>query len=242
MINPSISTGVEALSNLYNSAPNYPHIVLDDFLDETVAQTMAQQLWYLANNVEQEEWRWNNKDWHNDQVLKMGISDIEKMPDITQLVVNYFNGEQFLEFLQTLTGFEDLQADYTLRGGGVHATGRNGRLNVHNDFNFMTDLDGNKVYRKVNLLIYFNREWKKEWGGELELWEPSLENCFKVIDIIFNRAVIFNIENAPHGHPDPLTCPPGETRRSLAFYYYSKKYQNEKDLERAYWKYDKKLL
>jgi hypothetical protein len=102
MINPSISTGVEALSNLYNSAPNYPHIVLDDFLDETVAQTMAQQLWYLANNVEQEEWRWNNKDWHNDQVLKMGISDIEKMPDITQLVVNYFNGEQFLEFLQTI--------------------------------------------------------------------------------------------------------------------------------------------
>lgn len=241
MINASIATGVEALSKIYANANNYPHIVLDDFLDETIAKNLAEQLWYLSNHVEEEAWRWNGKDWHQDQVLKRGISAMDKMPDLTRLACEYFNSEAFLEFLRQLTGFEDLQSDDTLEGGGVHATYRGGSLNVHNDFNFR-DTEEGRVYRKVNLLVYFNEYWPQEWGGQLELWEPSLENCFKVIDILFNRAVIFTIDDAPHGHPHPLNCPEGESRRSLAFYYYSKKYKNKELLERAHWLHGKKLL
>jgi hypothetical protein len=36
------------------------------------------------------------------------------------------------------------------------------------------------------------------------------------------RAVIFNTESDSfHGHPDPLQCPPEESRRSLALYYFT---------------------
>jgi hypothetical protein len=39
---------------------------------------------------------------------------------------------------------------------------------------------------------------------------------------VFNRMVIFaTTDTAYHGHPNPLTCPPGVARRSLALYYYS---------------------
>jgi hypothetical protein len=42
------------------------------------------------------------------------------------------------------------------------------------------------------------------------------------IDPIFNRCVIFTTtDTSYHGHPVPLTCPPGVTRKSLALYYYS---------------------
>jgi hypothetical protein len=39
---------------------------------------------------------------------------------------------------------------------------------------------------------------------------------------IFNRCVIFNTTSfAYHGHPEPLQCPEGMTRKSMALYYYS---------------------
>jgi hypothetical protein len=39
---------------------------------------------------------------------------------------------------------------------------------------------------------------------------------------IFNRMVIFSTTDfSYHGHPEPLTCPEGWTRKSLALYYYS---------------------
>ena len=39
---------------------------------------------------------------------------------------------------------------------------------------------------------------------------------------IFNRMAIFSTtEISWHGHPDPLTCPPERSRKSLALYYYT---------------------
>jgi hypothetical protein len=39
---------------------------------------------------------------------------------------------------------------------------------------------------------------------------------------VFNRCVLFNTTDFSfHGHPDPLRCPEGMTRKSLALYYYS---------------------
>ena len=241
MINPSIANSTEIVKQVYNSAPNYPHIKLDDFLDETVAETLSQQIWYLTHNIETEEWRWDDRDWHQDQILKRGISDTDKMPDITRLACDYFNSESFLQFLREITGFEDLQADPTLEGGGIHVTYPGGKLNVHNDFNYMYGESGEIMYSKVNLLIYLNQEWLDEWGGHLELWKPNLDDYFKKIKTECNRAVIFNIEGAPHGHPEPLQCPEGENRRSLAFYYYSKNHPNTELIDRAHWKHGDKL-
>jgi len=98
------------------------------------------------------------------------------------------------------------------------------------------------MYRKVNLLVYLNEDWEKAWGGELELWKSDVSSKFKSIVPQFNRAVLFNIEDAPHGHPDPLQCPEGECRRSLAFYYYSKTPNNNKLYDRAHWKQGNQLL
>ncbi|NES83473.1 MAG: 2OG-Fe(II) oxygenase, partial [Moorea sp. SIO2B7] len=49
-----------------------------------------------------------------------------------------------------------------------------------------------------------------------------LTRCEKKVLPIFNRCVIFSTTDfSYHGHPDPLTCPEGQTRKSLALYYYS---------------------
>ena len=51
---------------------------------------------------------------------------------------------------------------------------------------------------------------------------PSGSACAERIQPLCNRTVIFSITDwAFHGHPDPLTCPDGTTRKSIALYYFT---------------------
>src|SRR5690606_23412792 len=76
--------------------------------------------------------------------------------------------------------------------------------------------------RRLNLLLYLNEDWRPEWGGDFELWDEGVGGCQERVAPLANRCVIFSTSDRSfHGHPSPLACPPGRTRRSLALYYYS---------------------
>ena len=67
-----------------------------------------------------------------------------------------------------------------------------------------------------------NEDWKEEYGGHFELWEKDMSRCVTRIAPLFNRMAIFSTTDYSwHGHPDPLTCPPDRSRKSLALYYYT---------------------
>ena len=101
----------------------------------------------------------------------------------------------------------------------MHLIEPGGFLKIHVDFNWHERL---KLDRRLNLLLYLNRDWPEEYGGHLELWNHDVSRCVKRILPIFNRCVIFNTsESSHHGHPDPMKCPPGRCRKSLALYYYT---------------------
>ena len=242
MINPNLVSGAKSLKEPYNSQLPFPHLVFDNFLDETVAYNISHELKYLSDNMEEEEWRFNDKDHHKDQVAKRSITVLNNMLPISNVVSQYVNNPEFLTFIRELTGMYELVGDWTFNGGGVHITPKGGSLNVHHDFNFLGDKDNPELYRKINLLIYLNEEWEDEWNGNLELWEKDLSSMTHSITPKFNRAVIFNIEDAPHGHPSPLECPEGESRRSLAYYFYDKLPVTNGLKERAYWKEGDELL
>ena len=139
------------------------------------------------------------------------------------------NSGPFLAFLERLTGINGLIADPHLRGGGVHIIRRGGKLGIHADFNHHKRL---KVFRRLNLLLYLNREWDEAWGGHLELWNRDKTRCCRRIAPVFNRTVIFDTSNfSYHGHPEPLECPQDESRKSLALYYYTVDCPHEIDRE-----------
>jgi hypothetical protein len=74
----------------------------------------------------------------------------------------------------------------------------------------------------VNLILYLNPGWREEWGGALELWDKSMRNCVVKYPPVLNHAVIFTTDDRSlHGFPDPLACPDGQSRKSLALYYYT---------------------
>jgi hypothetical protein len=97
---------------------------------------------------------------------------------------------------------------------------RGGHLKVHADFNRhpKTELE-----RRLNVLIYLNRDWKDEYGGAFELWNEDMTRCETKVMPYFNRCVVFSTTSRSfHGHPEPLECPEDRTRKSLALYYYTK--------------------
>ena len=108
-----------------------------------------------------------------------------------------------------------------LEGGGLHQIEPGGYLKIHADF--IRHHRDSSLLRKVNLILFLNDAWDQNWGGELELWNKSMEVCVAKYPPLFNHAVIFSTsETTWHGHPHPLNCPPGERRKSIALYYYTK--------------------
>ena len=100
---------------------------------------------------------------------------------------------------------------YEIKRGGV--------LKVHTDFNRHPNLS---LDRRINVLIYLNKNWKEEYGGHLELWDKDMTKCIKKIAPTFNTMVIFSTTDfSNHGHPDPLNCPNERSRKSIALYYFS---------------------
>jgi Rps23 Pro-64 3,4-dihydroxylase Tpa1-like proline 4-hydroxylase len=129
------------------------------------------------------------------------------------------NSITFLSFMSEVTGIPNLIPDPTFEGGGLHQIERGGKLGIHADFNRHGRF---KLDRRLNLLLYMNKDWREEYGGHLELWDRSMSRCEAKVLPIFNRMMIFGTtDHTYHGHPDPLRCPVGVTRKSLALYYFT---------------------
>ncbi|MBU2887588.1 2OG-Fe(II) oxygenase [Gilvimarinus agarilyticus] len=104
-------------------------------------------------------------------------------------------------------------------GGGFHSTLPGGKLDLHADFNIHLR---NGLDRRINLILFLNKDWCESYGGHLELWDENLAAQPKRVLPVFNRAVIFGTTDFTyHGQPIELNCPEDRFRKSLALYYYS---------------------
>jgi len=189
-----------------------PHIRIVDFLNPEFAKEMAQE--FPAMDTDS----WTKYKHKNEN--KLGLSHRNLFPELIGQAVDELNSPAFVSWLSQLTGISGLVPDPSLEGGGLHQCGRGGFLNVHTDFS--AHHYHKNWRRQVNLILYLNPNWQPEWGGSLELWDPGVRNCAVKYLPLMNHAVIFTTnEKSLHGFPDPLTCPEGVSRKSLALYYYT---------------------
>lgn len=195
----------------YSSAHPFPHIVIDNFFPEDILNKI------LLEFPGSKEVDWQRFDSTAEK--KLASTHESQMGDSTRYLLYYLNSSTFVSFLEELTGIQGIIPDPHFSGGGLHQIERGGYLKVHIDFNTNNQL---KIDRRLNLLLYLNKDWKDEYGGHLELWDSEMKECAKKILPVFNRLVIFSTTDfSYHGHPEPLTCPENLTRKSLALYYYS---------------------
>ena len=200
------------LSSSFAKGDPFPYLILDEFLDKTIAEKLLQE-----HKEQGSAKNWGAYNHVNER--KSGITEYNRMGMITKSVIEELSSDWFLRWLEEITGIKKLVSDPDLDGGGLHMIERGGFLNVHVDF--LAHTTRKSWSRQLNLLVYLNKDWKDSWGGALELWDKQMTHAVQKIPPIFNRCVIFQTcEGSYHGHPTPLNCPEDVQRRSLALYYF----------------------
>ncbi len=200
----------DEMASQYARATPFPHAVIDDFLPVEILNEVAE--------------RFPSQDTESDFNRSVERGKASFNPDrlssgLHRSLFYSFNSRPFLEFLEQLSGINGLIPDPYFLGGGYHRTSTGGHLSVHADFNLHEKL---RLRRRINVLIYLNKDWNEQFGGNLELWETDMSARVRSIEPLFNRCVIFNTDDTSyHGHPDPLATPRNVARRSIALYYYT---------------------
>lgn len=207
-----IGARFDSVSSRYQGAVPFPHVVIDDFLNPSLANE-ASMAFPIANDEIWIHYSHYNSDKH-------GLTKIDVIPEPMRSILLTLNSPTFLAHLERLTGIDGLIADPDLEGGGLHQSQVGGYLNVHADFTVHPIR--RELRRRVNLLVYLNEDWKDEYEGHLELWSRDMKTCHARISPLLNRCVVFNTDvDSYHGVPEPLRCPADRSRNSMALYYYT---------------------
>ena len=210
-LNPAVD--FEALRTQMHEAPGFPHFCVDDFLESAFAEEV-----HAAFPSYGEAGRLGHSFDAVNERRKIQITDATRFPPAILRLHELLASPAFVARMSRMSGIPGLVADPTLTGGGIHETNGGGRLDVHVDFN-VNDALG--LFRRLNVLVYFNRDWRDAYGGQLNLWDEDVTQCLGRYAPVFNRAAGFATSALSWHGVTPLTCPPGVTRKSFAVYYYS---------------------
>ena len=216
-------------SSEFKASVPFNHVVIDNFFDDGFARTLSRKF----PNYQDDSWKGV---YNNPIEIKKANQSWSHFSMEFYKVFHQLLSDAFVDKMKTLVGIDNLYVDHGLHGGGLHSHPSGGKLNIHLDYSIHPKLG---LQRKLNLIVYLNENWKPEWGGDIEFWSHDHENnkpkqCEKKVVPLFNRAVIFDTtQNSWHGLPEPLKCPVGEMRKSLAVYYLTDVDKNTKNRFRA---------
>ena len=131
----------------------------------------------------------------------------------------------FLNLVSDLSGIPDLVMDPQMFGGGTHENRHGQELDAHVDFNYD---QSQQLHRRLNLIVYLNKEWQTSWGGAIEIHSnprKPYENRVRAFDPIFNRCILFETnEYSWHGF-ERIELPADKrhlSRKSISIYLYTK--------------------
>jgi Rps23 Pro-64 3,4-dihydroxylase Tpa1-like proline 4-hydroxylase len=213
--------------NMERLQQELPHIAADFQSKKPFHYVVFENFFYpdkveaIYNNYPQIEYGTWDGITYVDQKNKFQQTKFEP-GSLVDRVFQEMNGKEFLQWLQQVTAFdEEILGDEELFGGGLHQSINGAFLNVHVDYNIHPRT---KYHRRLNVLVYMNKDWKDEYEGHLELWDLSQgkRDLLGKFAPTFNRCVIFETnEISFHGHPKPLRTPQGVNRKSIATYYYT---------------------
>ena len=103
---------LEWMREQYQTAHPFPHIVIDDFLDPNAAKAAMEEFPPLQPE------KWNNYIHINER--KFSNTDFSTWGPTLQRTLTELNSQRFVTFVGSLLGEEDLIADPSLEGGGLH--------------------------------------------------------------------------------------------------------------------------
>jgi Rps23 Pro-64 3,4-dihydroxylase Tpa1-like proline 4-hydroxylase len=216
---PSLMTRInpidrDQLRMQVGTAAPVKNFCIDNFLDESFAESVL-----AAYPSFEEALKVGTSFAAVNEKKKVQVTDSSTFAEPIAELNRELASPEFLGLLSDVFEMPDLLADEELVGGGIHQTGSRGHLDVHVDFNYIPERE---LHRRLNILIYFNKDWKPEWGGNIELWDAEVKHCHHSFSPIFNRCVVFETNEISYHGVTAVKCPEGMSRKSFAAYYYTR--------------------
>jgi Rps23 Pro-64 3,4-dihydroxylase Tpa1-like proline 4-hydroxylase len=216
-ISTQVIAGAGALGATFAAARPFKHVVIDHFLDTAFAHALLRDFPKFDPERARSEFGSIGGKAVNERIATISDSYAQ--------FYSLLESPEFLALMGQLTGIADLLHDPNMFGGGTHENLHGQELDPHIDFNYDPPT---KLHRRINLLVYLNPGWRREWGGQIELHSNPRrpdENEIISVDPTFNRAVLFETNEVSwHGFPR-IELPEDKrhlSRKSLSIYLYSK--------------------
>ncbi|MGH9544550.1 MAG: 2OG-Fe(II) oxygenase [Terriglobales bacterium] len=207
----NVHESLEHLAASYRTARPFPHLVIDDMFEDALLDRLLDEMPALTTD--------KFVYCGDEHLTQYGLRSAVDLGDAGSQLVSFLHSAPFLYFLAEVTGIWELLPDPYLQGGGYHVIPKNGAFDVHADRNTAYETG---LIRRLSLIIYLNKSWKHEYGGQFELWNANGTRRVGVVEPVFNRTVIFEIADQNfHGVPSPVACPSGRSRKSFTVYYHT---------------------
>lgn len=209
MINYNLLEGqIDDYAKSFSETKPVRHLVIDSFLDVEIAKAAVQAFPKMEEMDTLKDFR----------QVKAQDPAIDKFNSVfSEIIFQHLHSQRFLELISRITGIPSFIADNQLYAAGLAQGANSSFLNVHID---NSSHPINNWYRRLNLLIYLNKDWTEEKGGHLELWSPDMAESVAILPI-FNRMVIFETtKQSWHGYRR-VNTPDGDTRKSINIYYFT---------------------
>ena len=202
---------LDALSVSFKTAKPFPHLIIDGLFSNDSLTQLADEIALMSRD------KWVR---HEDADLeKLSSRSAAELGETGQQLTALLHSAAFLLLLSEISGIGHLLPDPYLQGGGYHVFPPGGHFRVHADRNTAYI---NGLARRLSLIVYLNKAWKPEYGGQLELWNADATRREVIVEPIFNRTIIFEIgDRYFHGVPNPVACPKGRSRNSFVAYYHT---------------------
>ena len=194
-----IPAPIDTLRTRFAEAKPFRHIVMDDLFSPTMLTRVLDEVPPLTKG--------NFITHHDDHQTKFGLRSAIALKDEGYQFASFLHSAAFLYLVSEITGIWGLLPDPYMQGGGYHVIPPGGKFDVHLDRK--TDY-ATGLRRRLAMITYLNKDWKPEYGGQLELWNPEGTQCEASVVPLFNRTIIFEVADGNyHGHPHPVAAPDG---------------------------------
>lgn len=202
---------IDILKEKYSNALPFEHINIENFLQKDYVEEI-----YESFPTDFENWH----KYCNPIEVKYANDNINTIDKSIKDLFYLLSTDKLIKVFSEITGIKDLEYDPYLHGAGLHVHPRYGRLNLHLDYEKHPKLINKQ--RRLNIILFLTKNWKKEWNGDNQLWDKNMKECIVKTYPKFNSAIIFKTDELSwHGLPEKIMCPEGTFRKSLAYYYIS---------------------
>lgn len=197
------------LAQAFASANPLPMAVLDGFLPPKFADGLMREIQSNTDFQKSNDYIFAKNKFESPRIEALGEHGLA----LRALLLS----SEFAEAISRMYG-KTLFVDPDFVGGGLHRGGEGSYLDMHTDFN-LHPRHRNWI-RELNILLYLNRDWQPQYGGELELRNARDGRAGKV-QPVFNRLVLMLTKDFTfHGYK-AISFPAGTYRTSIATYAYS---------------------